>query len=69
MASGRVFAGAAACVAIILTIVLTAVSFAPISPHEYGLKYDNINIKLDNNVVYTNGRRYVGLGSYYIKAR
>jgi hypothetical protein len=54
---------------LIVAIVLIAVSFATVSPHEYGLKYDHVSVRLDTSKVYGNGRWYVGLGSKFFKVR
>lgn len=52
---------------LIITIGLIAGSFAVLTPHEYGLKYNSVTITLDDESVYTSGRLYVGVGGSFYK--
>jgi uncharacterized membrane protein len=41
------------CVWLIVTIGLLAGSFAVLTPHEYGLKFNSITVQFDDSTVYT----------------
>jgi hypothetical protein len=51
---------------LVTAIVLIAVSFGAVEPTEYGLLIYGTSQTIDPNV-YTAGRHYIGLGSYFIK--
>jgi len=54
---------------IITIIVLIAKSFDGIDAHQYGLLYNGVSVKIDNDNVYDTGLYYVGLGNSFIHVR
>jgi len=57
--------GIAAC-ALIVIIILLAVSFAKVEMTEVGLLYSHASRKIDRTQLYTAGRYYVGVGGEFI---
>jgi len=51
---------------IITIIVLIAKSFDGIDAHQYGLLYNGVSVKIDNDNVYDTGLYFVGLGNSFI---
>jgi len=54
-------------VVVTLTVVLTVVSFHYVGPNEMGLDYNIATKYVDNEMLYTEGNHYTGLGHYFIK--
>ena len=62
----KVVAGICGTIVLIVSIVLIAVSFDTVDVTEYGLRYSNVALKLEEKI-YQNGRWHVGLGSTFVK--
>jgi len=50
----------------LLSVILFAVSFDTLSPHSFGIKYNNNLKSIDDKRVYSNGRYFLGLGLSFI---
>lgn len=67
-ANGVAIVGAICCfITLLVTIILLAVSWATLSPQEYGLKYNGVTKTMDDDQVYSSGRIYVGVGGSFYK--
>jgi len=51
----------------IISIVLFAVSFDTLTPHQVGIKYNNVVKTIDEENIYNNGRYFLGLGLSFLE--
>jgi regulator of protease activity HflC (stomatin/prohibitin superfamily) len=54
------------CTILIVGLSLFGASFGIVEPHEFGIRYDGISVRVEDKV-YDNGRHYPGLGAFFLK--
>lgn len=58
---------AIACVFLWISIILFAVSFAVLEPHQFGIEVNGNSLQLNREVLFQGGRHFLGLGHSFYK--